>query len=274
MPKNADNRIVVGSRFDDFFACDLQPWRLNRQVAGAQNTAHAKAIASQFEDSKFGYLTINRSDDGTITIIDGHNRLLALELLGREDYIVTCEVFEGLTDAQIAALFSGRNNRKAMDAVTMFLNDLEAGVEEAVVITAILTDFGLYVARTRDAAERAVPAINALRKVYRMPGIYAQRGRALSAALSLLMESWGGGDSMNGNLIEGVGMFMARHGTEIDATALANRLTSYVKGPRGLTGDARTLREAWGGTIAHSVAHVITVQYNKGRRSGRLSDWR
>ena len=274
MTKNNDNRIVVGSTFDDFFACDLQPWRINRQLSGSQNTAHAKAIASQFNDSKFGYLTINQSDDGTVTIIDGHNRLLALEMLGYEDYIVTCEVFKNLTDAQIAALFSGRNNRKAMDTITLFLNDLEAGTEEAVNITSILADFGLHVARTRKGSDRAVSAVNALRKVYRMPGVYAQRGRALSAALSLLMESWGGGDSMSGELIEGTGTFMARHGTEINKAALADRLTGYVKGPRGLAGDARTLRELHGGTAAHTVAYVLTVQYNKGRRSGRLPDWR
>lgn len=271
----SEKRINVGSTFEEFFACDLQPWRLNRSVTGAQNGAHAAKIASTFTDSKFGHLVINRNSDGTLTIIDGHNRLLALDILGWDEYIVTCEVFEGLTDAAIADLFTGRNFRKAMNAITTFMNELEAGHEEATAIAAILAEHGLRVAKTRSGSDTAVPAVVALRKVYRMPGVYAKRGKALRATMSLLMNAWGGGDSMSGELIEGCGMFMARHGLEIDVQSLEKRLTGYPKGPRGLGGAARGLKDLLGGSLAHNVAHIVVEQYNRGRRSGkRLPEWR
>lgn len=267
--------ISVGSTFEEFFACDLQPWRLNRSVTGAQDGSHAAKIASTFNEKKFGQILINRNPDGTLTIIDGHNRLAALDILGWSEYVIMCEVFDGLSDAEIADLFGGRNFRKAMNAITTFMNDLEAGHEEATAIAKILAGWDLRVAKTRAGSTCAIPAVMALRKVYRMPGVYAKRGEALRAAVSLLMNAWGAGDSLAGELIEGAGMFMARHGREIDVASLEHRLTGYPKGPRGLSGSARGLRELLGGSLAHNVAHIVVEQYNKGRRSGkRLQEWR
>lgn len=267
-------QITVGSHFEEFFACDLQPYRLNRDVNAAHNRKKAAEIAAHFNEAKFGYPIVRRNGDGILTIVDGHNRLAALEILDWDDYVVMCEVFDDMDDRGLAELFLGRGDRKAYSSITLFQNRLAAKEQTAVAIVGILAEFGLHVAESRGKNSPGVAAVKTLDKIYSIPGVYAHRGEVLRATIGLLTGAWGAGSALVGDIIEGTGFFMARHGKEIDIESLRSRLSGRSGGPTMLLGNARGLHQAYPGSVAHHVAHVLTLEYNKGRRSRRLPDWR
>jgi hypothetical protein len=255
----------------DYIPVDqMQPYRLNRETV---NEAFIAKIVRTMDLDKLGCFVVNRNrKTSVITIIDGHHRGEALKRFGWGDVPVRCVVFENLTDSQISDLVVAYGDRIATKAWDRFKNAVEAGHPDETAIVGILAEFSLRAAKGADS--HSIAAVTALLRVYRIPGCYAKRGVALQETMRLITTCWPDNPvGLAGDVVSGLGIFLARHGEEIDRSSIDSRLTSLSGGPGGLLGQARQMREIHGGSIANQVACVVTMQYNRGRRSGRLPDW-
>src|SRR5262245_14620837 len=73
--------------------------------------AHGDEIAKDFDLNKLGYPIMNFRD-GIYWILDGQHRIYALRENGFGDDVLECEVYENLTDQEMADIFIGTNTRK------------------------------------------------------------------------------------------------------------------------------------------------------------------
>lgn len=253
-------------------AADLQPWAHN----GRYVESHARKIADNLDPDAYGIIAINRdTKTGSLTIADGHHRVRAVvDILGWTDCVVECDVFEDLTEAQMAHIFILRNPPRRKTPLTMFVNAVIEGEKDALAIGEILAHWDLVV--TDSSGCRGVSCPVALRKVYCNPGCYAHRGEALRATIGLIIDTWGSDAPLSSNLIVGVGNFLARHGKQIEVARLSKILASRYGGPEGVVGQARALREAKRNntSVADCVAQVLVDTHNTGLSAkNRLPSW-
>lgn len=64
------------------------------------------AIAKHFDPDLLDVFKVNWRDDGTFWCVNGQHRIRALRALGKNDAVVCCDLYEGLTVAEEAKLFT------------------------------------------------------------------------------------------------------------------------------------------------------------------------
>jgi len=241
---------------------DLTPWaKCQRRL----DTKRAQKIADDFDSDKFGIPVVMHRDAAWL-IIDGQHRIAALHLLGWDDQRVQCQVYENISDEEAAKVFSGRNESVRIQPVPRFRAAVVMGDHDAVEIDRIVQAAGLAVSDSW--AHAAVRAVGALHKVYRPNG--TERPEILRQTLRVIRDAWGvGQDAMQGALIAGIGLFLARY-EDVDMVVLRRKLAATPGGPHGLIANARTVQKMNGGSIPTAVAILTVTEYNKGRRTKQL----
>lgn len=238
--------------------------KTDQRVQRELHPSHVRKLANSMDLDAIGVVTVSRRKSGKLIILDGQHRIAALMHEDLGDWPVMCNVYDGLTLAQEAALFRRLNTSKAPSAYDRFTKGVVAGDQDCRAIAATVADAGLHVARQdEDAGIRAVVTLEA---------IHRGGGReGLLAALKLVTGAWGtGADSFNGHVLHGVGIVANRYNGDLDHAALRRKLAKYPGGPLGLLGDAKGMQRFQGGTIAKAAAGVIVATYNRGRASGQL----
>jgi hypothetical protein len=246
-------------------------------AANAQRSIDYNWVAKhvpQFNEAYLGVAAVSLRPDGRFHVIDGQHRVELTKQVMGPNYEMDCEVFEGLSLKQEARIFLDRNDRKPIPTYPQFVANITAGDEVALGVVDILKGLGL----THSAQKRAgsVCAVAALQRVYRLTNTKGEpTGKlALSRALHVLQRAFGdGAASFESHLIEGLGLFYVRYGSQIETDRLVVKLSTYKGGAPGLLGTARSVREQKSKSVARCVASVVTDLYNKGRRSGSLGDW-
>lgn len=254
-----------------------EPEHINKRGTQAQRELKNGWIDKHidaFDVEKLGYPLVNRRADGHLYIIDGQNRVELVRRVGWGDQMVQVEYFDGLTQAEEAALFLARNDRTAVGAYDKFRVRVTAGEPVASDIDRIVRAQGLAISKLPEDGH--IAAVGALEKVYRGAGLASLKEgpRELARTLNALVKSWGpAASTFNGKLIEGMGLVCIRYGTAVDVERLATKLGSVSGGAPGILGRGKSLKELRGRTLDHCVASIIVDVYNQGGRSGRLDDW-
>src|SRR3990167_3159937 len=89
--------------------------------------AHADRIAAELDLNKLGFPIINHRE-GIYWVLDGQHRIPALKQFGFGDKdTLECEVFDDLTDAEMADIFLGRDARKPIPIYDKFHVSCTAG---------------------------------------------------------------------------------------------------------------------------------------------------
>lgn len=247
---------------------DLHPWSRCQRPLDAKRAAR---IAADFDPDLLG-IPVVMVRDGAYWILDGQHRIEALRLLGWSEQMVQCEVLDGITDARAAKLFGGRNDDVSLQALPRFTAAVVAGEADAVAVNEIVESVGLRVAIAHDDG---VAAVKALMGVYRPRSGKATNGDALRNTLEIIKASWGASrETMQAPLISGLGMVFTRHNGGVDKNVMRQKLARYPGGASGLIGDARGVRQVFGGSLPHAVATIAVSEYNKSKRTQRLPDWR
>lgn len=230
-----------------------------------------KKLREGFDPTQIGVPIVSSRQDGTMVWLDGQNRAELIRRAGWSDQKIQCRVFYGLTIAEEARAFLVHNDNRTIRPIYKFLARVTSGDEAAVAITTIAKAAGW---RIQDgAANQGITASRSLEKVYLATP--KSPGRALFPTLRVITEAWGyKPTTVNGHVIEGIGMVFARFDDAIEIPALVKKLAEYPGGPSGLIGKAKGLREYQGGILAHSVAEIVVTTYNVRRRGGALPDWR
>jgi len=216
-----------------------------------------------------GIITVSRRSDQTLIVLDGQHRLEALLAHDMGEWEVTCHVYTDLTLAEEAAKFLVLNNSRRPNSTTRYFKGLLAQDPECLAIEAIITRHGLSVAG--QTGDGIISCVAAMERVYRGKGIIPG-SEALDRALAVLLASWGvQAASVEGHLVQGVGMLMLRYGQAVDAAALISKLGKSKGGAPALVGQARGLRDIRKGSVADNVTEVVVSLYDHGRRTHRLS---
>lgn len=234
------------------------------------------AIVRDFDPDKLGYLTVSRRDqNGTYVVLDGQHRVAALRRLGYDDQKVECRVYEGLTAQQEADIFLGLNTVRTMSAIHQLLAGIAAGRQPEADIARIVESLNLRIGD--QCADGQIAAAKALRVVYgggRVRRVKPEsHPKLLQATLRLILSTWGRQqDALAGQIIEGVGFFLARYGSDVEVSVLVEKLAKNGT-PNKLIGEGRALRSAHDLTLSSAIAWRITDIYNKGRVKNRLASW-
>lgn len=238
-------------------------------------TSWAQEIASQFDPDRMRVVVVSRRDDGYF-VIDGQHRLAALKLMGYEDQLVDCSVFDRRSRStpevkrDDARLFLDMNHTLAQRPIEAFLKRITAEEPVACAVNRIVIDNELHIGTFGTAT---VSCVSALEAVYRGAGTGKNTPAALSSTLSTIVKAWGKEyGNFQGKLVLGIGHVFIRYGKEIEADNLIRKLAFTPGGAAGVIGNAGTLKQIRHKPIDKCVASIVVSLYNKQRRN-KLEEW-
>jgi hypothetical protein len=231
--------------------------------------AHGDRIAADLDLNKLGYPIINHRDDN-FWVVDGQHRIYALKANGFTTDVLDCEVYEDLTDAEMAEIFLGRDDRKPIPLYDKFHVSCTAGRRRELDIQRAVESNGQRV--TRNKKDGGISAVGALGTVYDRSGdvVLGQVIRAINLGF--------GGDpiAFDRDVIEGLGLVFNRYNGKTNEKQLGSRLAEIRQGARELLRKAESIRLRTGNQKKQCVAAAVVDIYNKGlapRDTHRLPAW-
>jgi hypothetical protein len=162
--------------------------------------AHADKIAANMDPNKLGFPVVNHRD-GYYWILDGQHRIAALKQWDPaiEQTNLDCEVYEDLTDSEMAEIFLGRDARKQIPPFDKFHVACTAGRQRENDIRRAIETNGQKLSRDHN---EGISTVGALGKVYDLCGdiVLGQVIRTInlgfgSDPLKVTGQSIGDGDS-------------------------------------------------------------------------------
>ena len=232
--------------------------------------AHGDRISAELDLNKLGYPIINHRD-AINWVLDGQHRIYALKQFGFSDKdTIDCEVYEDLTDAEMADIFLGRDERKPIPLYDKFHVAVTAGRKREQDIQRAVESNGQTISRNKN--EGGISAVGALSAVYERSGdvVIGQVVRTINLGF--------GGDPMGFDraVIEGLGLVFNRYNGRTNEKQLGARLADLRQGARELLRKAEAIRARTGNQKKQCVAAAVVDIYNKGlgpRAADRLPSW-
>jgi hypothetical protein len=226
-------------------------------------------LAKNLRLEELGFPVINHRDK-FFWIIDGQHRIHALKENGFGNDSLECEVYENLTDEQMAAIFDGRNTQKHVNKIDKFLVRCTRGNKRENDIRRVIESNGAKISRYRDAG--CVNAVGACEKIYDLAGdtVLGQVIRTLGRAYDLQPSGF------DGSMIEGTGLIYNRFNGKTNEKRLVEQLSSLPKGIQAITHRANALRLHTGAQRSQCIAAAIVETYNRGlpgTSRDRLPSW-
>jgi hypothetical protein len=229
--------------------------------------AHGDALAANLDLNKLGLPVVNHRD-GIYWLCDGQHRVYALRQNGFKDELLDCQVFNDLTDSEMADVFLGLDDRKPVGTFDKFHIACTAGHVRELDIQRTVETQGLKISQTK--SDDSVSAIGAMGKVYDLSGsvVLGQTLRSIKAGFA------GDPHAFDAAVIEGVGLVFNRYNGRTNERELASRLSESANGVRGLLRRAEAQRQRTGNQKSQCVAATVVDLYNKGlERAKRLPSW-
>ncbi len=223
--------------------------------------AKGDRIAAEFDINSFGFPAVCRVE-GTNWLIDGQHRVYAIQKCGyaKPTDMIECEVYEGLSMADMARMFLGRNRSTPVTAFERFSVAVTAGYRTEGAIAQIVDRVDLKVGYPK--TDGNVYSVAALRRVYDRHGAIV-----LERVLSVLRDAYQRSPAgLGGQLIDGVGLVLGTYAA-LDDKLLVQALSQEPHAVHGLKRRAEEYRERLGRPVPECVAASVVDIYN--RRAGR-----
>lgn len=226
-----------------------------------------RKIAREFDPDLFGVLLVSARPDGTLAVIDGQHRVMAVRHRGEHDRPLPCLVFHGLTYGDENTIFSETQRRRvAVPPYDLFNSDLERGDPAAVAIARVLAEVGYRLVPTGTRGDGAISSVTGVRH------LYATGGEAgLRAALATCAAAWGTQGGVDGDVLRGVGRFVGRYAGVYDRGRLQQTLA--LTSPAALRAAGREQQRLNDVDVMSGIARTILRLYNRGLRSRHLDPW-
>lgn len=225
-------------------------------------------LAANLDLNKLGYPIMNFRD-GIYWVADGQHRVYALIQNGFENDSLECEVYENLSDAEMAEIFLGRNASKTVAVFDKFHVAVTAGRQREVEIKKIVETNGQKI--TRDKGE-GISSVATVGKIYDQHG-----GEVLGQVIRTVNLGFGGDpQGFDVSILSGFGLVFNRFNGKTNEKQLGRALSELRKGARGLLHQAEVIRQRTGTSKAQCVAAAVVDLYNKGlgpRAKDRLPSW-
>lgn len=239
-----------------------------------------RRLFKEFTPVGVGTLAVSRRSKPTRNIVlDGQHRLEVLRLKLQEDgpKAIRCEVFEGLTIEQEAALFLTLNNTTKPRAVDKFRIAVTAGDPTAVAVQKLLDSYGLVLATYPRNGN--ISAVDVMRRIYVKSEKKGFEPNTLQLTLLTLERAWEGSEySLKGIMLDAVAAMYDEYGDLLNVQEFISRLRDHK--PRDLVYDGQHHAAVKKVKPAMGLAEVLVGVYNvdaRGRRrqgKSRLWDWR
>jgi hypothetical protein len=226
-------------------------------------------LAANLRIEELGIPVVNKRD-GHFWIIDGQHRVHALKENGftKDDDQLDCEVYEGLTDEEAAAVFDGRNTSKPVAPLDRFLVRCTRGNDRENDIRRVVESNGLAIGR--DKTDGKITCVGALGKAYDLAGPVC-----LGQTLRTLNRAFGGdAHAFDGQLLVGLAMDFNRYNGRTKEPEMVKALSEFPHGVRGILRKAEAQRQKTGNQKTQCIAATIVEIYNK-RVNGaaKLPSW-
>lgn len=180
------------------------------------------------------------------------------------DTPILCKVYSGMTYEDEAKLFAIQSNNIKIHPLKAFDSDLQGNTTYAVKIRDTVESVGYRIPSNPSHAIDAIQCVGTLKKAYFKIG-----DEGIKEVLLTIRNAWGYADcSTNSYIIDGMIKFYTMYHNEYNMKDLILSLQRKGCNPTEILSAARMMG---GKTTAISVARVILMRYNYGRRN-RLPD--
>lgn len=222
-------------------------------------------IATAFDPDAVGYPLVSMREDASLWCIDGQHRIKAL--LARGIQYFDCEVWFGLSYQDEARMWRTRNQFKRPSALSYFNAALEAKDARTIEIVRIARKAGWAIADDRQGGngnwKTGIRAVGALQAAYTLDP------DALLRTLVTVRTAWPGTvDAAASEMIKGGTRFFHRFAEDVNDTAMARRLATYVGGPVAFLAQAKY--QTIYPRVEQRVEASLIGLYNKGRSRGLI----
>lgn len=226
--------------------------------------AKVKKLAATWRDDLVGVITVSIRADGKAYVIDGQHRTRAAMERGFRDTKAFCRVWRGLSLEEEAYRFLGLNDANKITATDRYKAGLVARDATCLGVQATLAKHNLAISDAKTDGY-----IRCVTEVFK---IYERAPDLLDEVLSVLTEAWGTRLAALERIpVASMGTLLGRYNGEVDRPALVKKLSKYRGGPAALVGDARGLADYKPISITRAAAEIMRDTYNRGRRTGQLS---
>jgi len=234
--------------------------------------AHGDRIAAELDLDKLGHPILNHRD-GIFWILDGQHRIYAMKQNGFDKYDLMCEVYDALTDSEMADIFLGRDARRAISPFDKFHIACTAGYPRETAIRRAVETQGAKI--SREKKEDCITAVAAVGKVFDQAGgghigevVLGQVVRTIRTGLV------GDLNAFDGRIVEGLGMIFNRYNGKTNEKHLSAALSASLHGAGGILRRAKSQQERTGNQLSHCVAAAVVDLYNKqANRNSKLPSW-
>jgi Family of unknown function (DUF6551) len=231
--------------------------------------SRAQQMALNFKIEGLGRLIVNHRD-GVFLIIDGCHRHYALLKNDFGSYDIECEVYENLSDEEMAQVFLLHAKRRVMAQFEKFNVNCEANTPRECEIRRVVESNKLKISREREVG--CVSAVAALIRVYDACG-----SKMLGMVLRTLNRAFAGDyAAFDGPLMEAIGQVFNRYNGRTSEDLLTERLSTAQGGVRAIYRRAENQRVRTGNQRVPCIAAAIVELYNRGlnaRSERRLASW-
>lgn len=230
-----------------------------------------------FNEDSLGIITVSRRTtprgvERAKIILDGQHRHIVVKELTENQGTVLCRVFDGLTPQEESWIFLQLNAGNQPNLLDKFRQRLRADEPVAVAIDQLTKQFGLVVEPGGNTGQ--VQCVGALQRVYLNSLKHDFEPNLLDLTLRAITNAWGAEpQGTQAVIVEGISLFLAKHGAKIDFEFFVEKLRSYKGGALGLHTNARANAATRGSRMPHSVADLLTDWYNKGGKRTKLPVW-
>jgi hypothetical protein len=259
---------------------DVEDLEVDPEIQRPLDHNKVARLFKEFTPAGVGTLAISRRTKPMRNIVlDGQHRLRVLErkLDHGGPKTVRCEVFEGLTKEQEAALFLTLNNTTKPRAVDKFKVAVTAGDETAIAVKAMLDTYGFKLADYPSNGN--VSAVDVMRRIYIRSERRGTEPNVLQLTLLTLERAWEGAEySLKGIMIDAIAALYEEYGDQLNVQDFITRLREVKARDLVFEGQhhaaVKKVKPAMG--LAEVLVGVYNVDAGGRARRGksRLGDWR
>lgn len=259
--------------YREFGWLSLEELEIDERIQRAEVTSHVNKIAKNFREELLGTAVVSARFDAPTGkyryfVLDGQQRRAGARKHGYKGNI-RVDVHYNLTLADEARLFLGLNERKPVQPIQMFKDEIIAGNVDAIAVQKILDSLNI----TFGTPKGYSGAKSALRLVARPNGATILRWALVQ--VQKIYDGEGKGGCYDAAVVEAFYWLYDHHGTRVDEDNLYAKLSSKGGGTDDLVGHAKTIKSVRGGRIGVNLIRAIIARYNHDKRSAKtkLPDW-
>lgn len=242
---------------------------VERRAQRKLDPRRVNGIVGKFQADSLGTPAVSRRLDGTIVAVDGQHRFAALVAKGLGEIPLPCQVYEGLTVAQEAALFRRLNDSKNITTADSFRIAVTEGDLVAIQAERRLRVLGWTMEQSKK---------NSMRSLSTIYNWQERDAMALRRGLEMLSTAWGAtpqsGDAV---LINGFAAWCSRYGLkelDVDWLDLPPKLGRVKGGALMFKAEARANADVRNITRPDAVADKLTNLYNfRKKEANQLPVW-